>query len=449
MQKYFIETKKLFNLAIPVLFAQIAQISIGFINTIMIGAFSTTDMAAISIGTSIWLPIILLGHGILLSLIPIISQLNGSGNRIHIGNQIKQAYLLVIIISILIMFFLYNIGYFLTFIPNINKLLILKSDNYLKIILWNTPGYLFFQVLRCKCEGLSLTRPCMIIGFIGLLLFIPLNYILIYGYWILPKLGGIGSGFSIIIIYWIMFFIIKLWISNSIYFHDIKIINRLSKPNKNILYQFIKIGFPIALSIFFEVTLFTLVSLFISPMGIEKIASHQIALNFSSLIFIFPFALSVAVTIRIGHCLGLGHKKKAIIISWNAQIIGIIISIITSFICIFFRKNISSIYSSNKEIIYLSSYLILLSGIYQISDSIQVIGCGILKGYKDTIAIFLITFFSYWILGFPIGYILSVTNWIVSSPMGPAGFWIGFIIGLTTSAILIIYRIINLQKLLY
>ncbi|QJC29861.1 MATE family efflux transporter [Enterobacteriaceae endosymbiont of Plateumaris sericea] len=449
MQKYFIETKKLFSLAIPVLFAQIAQISIGFINNIMIGSFSNTDIAVISIGAAIWLPVILLGHGILLSLIPIISQLNGSGNRIHIANQIKQANLLVIIISILIMFFLYKIGYFLMFIPNINKLLIFKTDHYLKIILWNTPGYLFFQVLRCKCEGLSLTRPCMIIGFIGLLLFIPINYIFIYGYWILPKLGGIGSGFSIIIIYWIMFFIIKLWISNSIYFNDIKIINKLSKPNKNILYQFIKIGFPIALSIFFEVTLFTLVSLFISPMGIEKIASHQIALNYSSLIFVFPFALGVAVTIRIGHCLGLGYKKQAIIISWNAQIIGIIISIFTSFISIFFRKNIASLYSSNQEIICLSSYLILLSGIYQLSDSIQVIGCGILKGYKDTIAIFFITFISYWILGFPIGYILSVTNWIMSSPMGPSGFWIGFIIGLTSSAILIIYRIINLQKLLY
>ncbi|QJC29418.1 MATE family efflux transporter [Enterobacteriaceae endosymbiont of Plateumaris pusilla] len=448
MQKYFIETKKLFNLAIPVLFAQIAQISIGFINNIMIGTFSNTDMAVISIGTAIWLPVILLGHGILLSLIPIISQLNGSGNRIHIANQIKQANLLVIIISIFIMFFLYKIGYLLTFIPNINKLLILKTNYYLKIILWNTPGYLFFQVLRCKCEGLSLTRPCMIISFIGLLLFIPINYICIYGYWILPKLGGIGSGFSVIIIYWIMFFIIKLWISNSIYFNDIKIINKLSKPNKNILYQFIRIGFPIALSIFFEVTLFTLVSLFISPMGIEKIASHQIALNYSSLIFVFPFALGVAVTIRVGHCLGLGYKKQAVIISWNAQIIGIIISIFTSFISIFFRKNIASLYSSNQEIIYLSSYLILLSGIYQLSDSIQVIGCGILKGYKDTIAIFFITFISYWILGFPIGYILSVTNWIVSSPMGPSGFWIGFIIGLTSSAILIIYRIINIQKLL-
>ncbi|QJC28528.1 MATE family efflux transporter [Enterobacteriaceae endosymbiont of Plateumaris consimilis] len=447
MQKYFIETKKLFKLAIPVLFAQIAQISIGFVNTIMIGAFSTTDMASISIGTSIWLPIILLGHGILLSLIPIISQLNGSGNRIHIANQIKQAYLLVIIISILIMFFLYNIGYFLIFIPNINKFLVLKSDFYLKIILWNTPGYLFFQVLRCKCEGLSLTRPCMIISFISLLLFIPLNYSLINGYWIFPRLGGIGSGFSIIIIYWIMFFIIKLWISHSMYFNDIRIINRLIKPNKNILYQFIKIGFPIALSIFFEVTLFTLVSLFISPMGVEKIASHQIALNFSSLIFVFPFSFSVAVTIRIGHYLR--YRKKTIIISWCAQIIGIIISIITSFISIFFRNNISSLYSSNQEIIYLSSYLILLSGIYQISDSIQVIGCGILKGYKDTVAIFFITFFSYWMLGFPIGYILSITNWIVSHPMGPAGFWIGFIVGLTTSAILIIYRIIYLQKFLY
>ncbi|QJC35598.1 MATE family efflux transporter [Enterobacteriaceae endosymbiont of Donacia sparganii] len=444
MQKYLIEIKKLFNIAIPMILTQIALLLISIINIIMLSSFNKIDIAVVSISTSIWLPIVLFGHGIFLALIPIITKLYGSNNKKNIINYIKQSYLLAIIISCILMLILYKINFLISILSN-NIFLILKIKKFLKIMLWSIPGYLLLQILRCLCIALSLIIPDMIISWIGVILYIPINYIFIYGFGYIPSFGSLGCALSTVLIYWILFFITMIWMSRSIYFNNIKYFNLLNKPNFKILKKILKLGIPIGLSIFFEITLFSIVSLFISSMGLENIISHQIALNFSSLIFVIPLSLSIATTIIVGLYLGLGNKDKARIISWIAQIIGGIISIFTILISIFFRKKIASLYNPNKNIINLSSHLILLASIYQFSDSIQVIGCGILKGYKDTKYIFLITFISYWLIGLPVGYILSITN-LITNPMGPSGFWIGFIIGLTIAAILIILRILKIQK---
>ncbi|QJC38045.1 MATE family efflux transporter [Enterobacteriaceae endosymbiont of Donacia marginata] len=446
MRKYLIEIKKLFNIAIPIILTQIAYILISIINMMMSNSFNKIDIAVLSIGISIWLPIILFGHGIFLSLIPIITKLYISHNYKKIVNYIKQSYLLAIIFSFIMIFILSKIDYLILLLFH-DKIFIFKIEKFLKIIIWSIPGYLLLQILRCLCISFSLIIPDMIISWIGVILYIPINYILIYGFSYIPPLGVLGCSFSIVLIYWILFIITMIWISKSIYFKKIIFLNFSKNLDLKILKKIIKLGLPIGLSIFFEITLFSIVSLLISLfMGIDDVISHQIAINFSSLIFIIPLSLSIATTILIGVYLGLGHKKKAKIISWISQIIGVIISIFTILISIFFRKKIAKLYNSNKNIINLSSHLILLASFYQFLDSIQIIGSGILKGYKDTKSIFFITFISYWIISLPIGYILSVTSLITSKPMGPSGFWIGFIIGLIISVILILLRIIKIQK---
>ncbi|WP_168895019.1 MATE family efflux transporter [Enterobacteriaceae endosymbiont of Donacia tomentosa] len=445
MHKYFIEIKKLFRIAIPILFTQIVYILIGLVNIVMSGHFSKIDAVVISMGTSIWLPIILFSHGILLPLIPLISEFNVINNKKNINEYIKQAYVLTIIMSSITMFVLHEITYLIPLFINKNLYLVTKLKLYLNIILYSIPGYLFLQILRCVCESLLLISLEMMISFLGILLYVPINYIFTYGYNLVPQFGSIGCAISTVLIYWIMFFLTGILLSKSTYSKKIKVFNIFNKPNIKILTKLFKLGIPIGLTIFFEITLFTIVALLISNMSIEEAISHQISISFSSLIFVIPFSLSIATTIRIGYYLGLGLKNKAKFVSWIAQLIGIIISFFICFISIIFRKQIAAIYNLNLDIINISSYLILLVSIYQVSDSIQIIGCGILKGYQDTKSIFFITFFSYWILGLPIGYILSITDWI-SSPMGPAGFWIGFIIGFTIAAILTVMRIIHIQK---
>ncbi|MGX9238569.1 MATE family efflux transporter [Pantoea ananatis] len=446
MQKYLTEARQLLALAIPVILAQVAQTAMGFVDTIMAGAVSATDMAAVAVGTSIWLPAILFGHGVLLALTPTIAQLNGSGRRERIAEQLRQGFWLAFFLSLLIMLVLWNAGYVIRSMHDIDPLLAEKAEGYLHALLFGAPGYLFFQVMRNQCEGLSKTKPAMVLGFLGLMLNIPLNYIFIYGHFGMPALGGVGCGVATASVYWAMFFCMRFWVRRMRSMRDIRVESRWSAPSRIILQRLTGLGLPVALALFFEVTLFAVVALLVSPLGIVNVAGHQIALNFSSLMFVLPLSLGVAATIRVGYRLGQGSTEQARVVAWTAQGVGIGMAVITAIFTVTFRHQIAQLYNDNPAVVTLAAQLMLLATIYQISDSVQVIGSGILRGYKDTRSIFFITFIAYWLLGLPSGYILALTDWVVPR-MGPAGFWCGFIVGLTSAAIMMLWRVRRLQQL--
>lgn len=445
MQKYLTEARQLLALAIPVILAQVAQTAMGFVDTIMAGAVSATDMAAVAVGTSIWLPAILFGHGLLLALTPTVAQLNGSGRRERIAEQIRQGYWLALFVSLLIMVLLWHAGYLIRAMHDIDPLLAMKAEGYLHALLFGAPGYLFFQVLRNQCEGLSKTKPGMVLGFLGLMVNIPLNYIFIYGHFGMPALGGVGCGVATASVYWVMFICMRFWVRRMSTMRDIRLTSSWSPPSRPILTRLMTLGLPVALALFFEVTLFAVVALLVSPLGIVNVAGHQIALNFSSLMFVLPLSLGVATTIRVGYRLGQGSTEQAKVAAWTAQGVGISMAALTALFTVTFRHQIALLYNDNPEVVTLAAQLMLLAAIYQFSDSIQVIGSGILRGYKDTRSIFFITFIAYWLLGLPAGYLLALTDWLVPR-MGPAGFWCGFIVGLTSAAVMMICRIRRLQQ---
>lgn len=444
MQEYFKEARNLLALAIPVIFAQISQTAMGVVDTIMSGSVSANDMAAVAVGTALWLPVILFGHGLLLSLTPIIAQLNGSGRRNKIPHHISQGYWLAIAISFILMIILYNSNLLINNMPQVDTVLAAKSVAFLRGLLWGTPGYLLFQVLRCQCDGLSKTKPGMVICFLGLISNIPLNYILINGKLGLPVLGGIGCGIATASVYWILFIVLRWYIRRASNLRDLNI-TILQQPDFQLIWRLLRLGLPIALALFFEVTLFALVALLVAPLGIIAIASHQIAFNFSSLMFVLPLSLSVAATIRVGYRLGEGNVEQARISAWTSLIIGVTLAMCSALLTILLRQRIALLYNDSSAVVAMASHLMLFAAIYQISDSLQVIGSGVLRGYQDTRAIFFMTFTAYWLLGFPCGYILAFTD-LVFPAMGASGFWIGFIIGLTSAAILIILRIRWLQN---
>ncbi|WP_205950099.1 MATE family efflux transporter [Pantoea stewartii] len=446
MQKYLTEARQLLALAIPVILAQVAQTAMGFVDTIMAGAVSATDMAAVAVGTSIWLPAILFGHGVLLALTPTIAQLNGSGRRERIAEQIRQGFWLAFFLSLLIMLVLWNAGYFIRSMHDIDPLLAEKAEGYLHALLFGAPGYLFFQVMRNQCEGLSKTKPGMVLGFLGLMLNIPLNYVFIYGHFGMPALGGVGCGVATASVYWTMFICMRFWVRRMRSMQDIRPEQRWSSPSAAILKRLAGLGLPVALALFFEVTLFAVVALLVSPLGIVNVAGHQIALNFSSLMFVLPLSLGVATTIRVGYRLGQGSTEQARVSAWTAQGVGVSMAVLTAIFTVTFRHHIAQLYNDNPAVVTLAAQLMMLAAIYQISDSIQVIGSGILRGYKDTRSIFFITFIAYWLLGLPSGYILALTDWVVPR-MGPAGFWCGFIVGLTSAAVMMLWRVRRLQQL--
>ena len=445
MQKYFTEARQLLALAIPVILAQIAQTAMGFVDTVMAGGYSATDMAAVAIGTSIWLPAILFGHGLLLALTPTVAQLNGSGRRERIAHQVRQGFWLAAAVSILIMIVLWNAGYIIHAMHDIDPQLADKAVGYLRALLWGAPGYLFFQVARNQCEGLAKTKPGMVMGFLGLLVNIPVNYIFIYGHFGMPELGGVGCGVATASVYWVMFIAMLSYVKRAGSLRDIRSETHSGKPDLSVLKRLVQLGLPIALALFFEVTLFAVVALLVSPLGIVDVAGHQIALNFSSLMFVLPMSLAAAVTIRVGFRLGQGSTLDAQTAAHTGLGVGVCMAVLTAIFTVALREHIALLYNDNPQVVTLASQLMLLAGLYQISDSIQVIGSGILRGYKDTRSIFFITFTAYWVLGLPSGYVLALTDLVVDR-MGPAGFWMGFIIGLTSAAILMMLRMRFLQR---
>lgn len=445
MQKYFTEARSLLALGIPIVLAQFSQTAMGFVDTVMAGSVSEIEMSAVAVGFSIWLPAILFGQGLLMALTPIVAQMNGSGRRNLIGDQIQQGLWLALFLALGIMCLLYNSQLIISNMPHIDPELADKSVRFLHAIMWGAPGYLFYQVYRSQCEGLSKTKPGMVIGFLGLMVNIPINYIFIYGHFGAPALGGVGCGVATASVYWAMCMMMRWYVKRASAQRDIRPTIPFTSPNPLILKRIIVLGTPIGLALFFEVTLFAVVALLVAPLGVVAVAGHQVALNFSSVMFMFPLSLGIAATIRVGYNLGQQSTEAAKVSSYTGLAVGLMVATVTAILTAVFREPIAMMYNKNPEVVVLASSLMLYAAIYQLSDSVQVIGAGILRGYKDTRSIFFITFTAYWLLGLPTGYILALTDYL-GPAMGPKGFWIGFIIGLSAAAVGMATRIMWIHK---
>ena len=202
------------------------------------------------------------------------------------------------------------------------------------------PAFLLFQTLRCLSDGLSLTKPAMILGFIGLGLNVPLNWIFVYGKFGMPELGAVGCGVATAIVYWVMFLCMLGYVITAKRFKNIHIFTEFHKPNLHSLTRLFRLGFPIAASIFFEVTLFAVVALLIAPLGPIVVAAHQVAINFASMVFMLPMSIAAAVSIRVGHQLGEHNVDGAKISSHVGLIVAFVTALMTAALTIIFREHI-------------------------------------------------------------------------------------------------------------
>ena len=441
-----VEMRQLIKIAAPILVAQIAQSSMGMIDTIMAGQVSAADMAAISIGASIWFPLVLFGHGLLLALPPTIAYLNGSGQRKRIAHQVRQGLWIVLLITIPLFVLIYNSHIIVNFMGMEERLANISSQ-YLQAMAFGVVAYLMMINFRGLNDGLAKTKPAMIIGFIGLLLNIPLNYIFIYGKFGVPAYGAVGCGIATAIVNWLMMIMILIYCYRAKNQRDLKLFPKLfEKPHLPTLRKLLGLGVPIALTLCAEVTLFTIVSLLIAPLGANIVASHQIALQTSSFIFMLPLSISMATTILVGQRLGEQNVEGAKQVCFTALFLGLIVASITAVLTLLFRTQIAYIFVSDQEVIAMASFLLLFAAAYQIPDSIQVIAGGALRAYKDTKAILVISLFCYWIIGMPIGYNSGLTDWI-TPPLAAEGFWIGFVLCLLCASIFLLLRLRKIQRI--
>ena len=211
------------------------------------------------------------------------------------------------------------------------------------------------------------------------------------------------------------------------------------------LKKLVGIGFPGALAMLFEVTLFAAVALLIAPLGAIQVAGHQVALNFSSLLFMVPLSIGTAATIRTGFALGRKSVEAVRVASRSSWLLACMAACCTATVTILWRHQIAAVYNNDPVVLGLASHLLLFAATYQITDAVQVVSVGILRGYNDTRAILCVTLVSYWMLALPLGYTLGRTH-LWGDPVGPQGFWTAFIVGVSVAAVLLVSRVRVLER---
>ena len=272
------------------------------------------------------------------------------------------------------------------------------------------------------------------------------NYIFIYGAGPVPAFGGAGCGIATAIVIYTMFFATMAYVLLSDRLKKYNLFGHIYRPDLRMILRTFKLGFPVAMTLLFEVTLFAVVALMLAPFGPGTVAAHQVALNFSAIMFMFPLSLGMALSIRVGYRIGQNNPLQARMVVKSGITIGMCIATLTASFTLLAKGAIISLYTQDETVFALANSLLIYAALFQFSDAIQVLSANALRGYKDTTAMFIITFIAYWLIGLPTGLILGRTDWITSEPMSAAGFWIGFIVGLSSAAVMLGSRVMIIQR---
>lgn len=434
-----IEVRELLVLVVPIVIAQLAHTAIGFVDAVMAGRVGPQDLAAVALGNSIWVPVYLLMTGVLLATTAKVARLFGAGDENAVGPLVRQALWLGLAVGLICAAMLCSAAPVLR-LMKVAPELVEPSMGYLYGVATGFPFIALYQVLRCFSDGLGRTRPSMVIGILTLLLNIPLNYIFIYGKLGLPAMGGVGCGWATAVVMIASLLAMLVWQKWAPYYQASRVFERFDWPNWAVIRRLLEVGLPIGIAIFAEASIFSVIALLIGGLGATVVAGHQIALNFSSLVFMLPYSLGMAITIRVGQALGRGQPREARFAAGIGILVALLLACLTSSGMLLGRDLIASLYSTDAAVLAIASGLIVFAALFQFSDAIQVTAAGALRGYQDTRATMLITLFAYWGIGLPVGYGLGLADWF-GPASGPAGLWQGLIVGLTCAALMLGVRL--------
>ena len=431
------ELKKLTGLALPLVVTQLAQMGLGVLDTIMAGRVSAVELAGVALGGVIFWPVLMLIAGIVMAITPTVSQLHGGGRVREAGAVVRQALWIALFCGLTMIILLYNLEPMYHFV-GVDPLAIPVTMAYVKAVSWGVLPVLGYFVLRYLCEGTSWTTPAMLIAGSAFLLKIPLNYWFIYGGMGLPAMGGEGCGWatSVVMAYEFIAIICVVQFSRV---KITKVFAEFSWPDAIEIKRLVWLGLPIGLSTFAEFSIFSAVTLLIGRLGVETVAANQIVNNVSGLVFMIPLGLGMATSIRVGYNVGAGDYVAARRSGLVAVGTGFVFALFAVSSLLLGGEFIVSLYSTEASVVELATGLIVIVALFQLSDDLQVIGMGALRGYKDTRAPFLIALICYWVVGFPFAWMLGF-GYFEALDLGVYGYWIGMATGLTCAAILLLHR---------
>ncbi|MEO0552263.1 MAG: MATE family efflux transporter [Bacteroidota bacterium] len=442
MQNYKAHLKKNFLLAYPVMISQVGHMMVNVADSVMVGQLGALPLAGASLANVIFHLLMTFGIGISYAITPLVAAADGEGNTARASEILKNGFLLNIITGILL-FGLVLIGSPVLFHLDQPQDVVTIAVPYLNIVTFSLIPLMVFQTFRQFAEGLSRTRQAMFIVIACNVINIGLNYLLIYGKAGFPELGLNGAGWASLI----SRIVLAVWMMSYIYFSKSFITFRngfsIGFYSKELIKRLINIGLPAGLQFIFEVGAFGFAVIMIGWIGTKALAAHQIAVNLAAVSYMAASGLSAAATIRVGN--QLGRKDVPTLRAAAFTLYGMVITFMLACALIFIlgRYYLPSLYIRDVEVVQIASSLVVIAGFFQLSDGIQVVSLGALRGLEDVKVPTLLTFIAYWVIALPIGYLLGF-----KFDLGAEGIWYGLLIGLTIVAMVMSIRFNKLTKML-
>jgi len=442
------------KLAYPIILGMLGHTVVGIVDNIMVGKLGATELAAVSLGNSFIFIAMSLGIGFSTAITPLVAEADGKGNVEKGRSAFHHGLYLCTILGIILFGIIYFSKPLITFMGQPSNVVELAKP-YLDIVAFSLIPLIMFQAYKQFADGMSETKYSMWATILGNITNVVLNYLLIYGVWFFPELGIVGAAIGTIASRFVMLGYMHYMMNLKKKFHPYFKGFSLKEIKREVNLKIIKLGTPSAMQMFFEVALFTGAIWLSGSLGTTSQAANQVALSLASFTFMFAMGLSVAAMIRVGNQKGLEDYKKLRLVAFSIFLLTIILEILFALIFVIFHDYFPLLFLKQNDILgnpifenieaaAIASQLLLVAAIFQISDGIQVVVLGALRGLQDVKIPMYVTFFAYWIVGFPISIYLGLYT-----DLKAAGIWIGLLAGLTAAAVLLFIRFnIETKKLI-
>jgi MATE family multidrug resistance protein len=437
------------KLAYPVILGMIGHTLIGIVDNFMVGNLGSTELAAVSLGNSFIFIGMSLGIGFSTAITPLIAEADAEKNDVKIRTTFHHGLLLCTILGFAICLMIVLAKPIMRMMNQPEAVVNLASP-YIDWVAFSLIPVVIFQGYKQFADGLSQTKYSMYAIYLANVVHIFFNYVLIYGVWGFPKLGIVGAALGTVISRIMMVFFMHFILQNNPKFKKYFKNFTFNEIRKTILKKIINLGFPSALQMLFEVALFTAAIWLSGSLGKNSQAANQIALTLASSTFMVAIGFSVAAMVRVSNTRGMKDYKQLITVARSIFLLAIIVETFFAIVFVISHNFLPHLFLNmtdvsqqldNGEIIAIASKLLLVAAVFQISDGIQVVVLGALRGLQDVKIPMYITFVAYWIIGFPISYILGK-----HSDLGATGIWIGLLAGLTSAALFLYLRFSRLTK---
>ncbi len=433
------------SLGLPLVGAQMAQVSIGATDAVMIGWLGARELAASTLGSTVFFVVFMLGSGFAFALIPMVAQGAAMGDVDAVRKATRTGLWISAVFSLLMMpplWFIEDILLFARQDPDIAAM----TASYVRIMQWSLFPALFVMVLRSFFSGLQRPRVVLVATIAAALMNALVNYALIFGNWGFPRLELQGAAIASLASTLVSLAILVWRIESVPGLRRFRLFARLHVPDAKALRELLRHGLPISMTIVAEVGLFAAASTMMGWLGAVPLAAHGIALQLASLIFMIPLGLSSAAAVRVGEAHALGQHANVRRAALVVVAMSILVSTISAAAFLIFPQVLVGLFLdfSNKdaqEVLAYGVVLLAMAASFQLVDGLQAVGAGLLRGLKDTARPALIAVFSYWGIGFPVAYWLGFGNGWLGGFGGP-GVWAGLALGLGIAALLLNWRFV-------